>query len=219
MKLYGTPPTRATRVLWLLRELAIECEVVFVSLRRGDHRQPELLALNPAARVPFLVDGELVLTESVAICLYLAEKSPGAGLIPTDAAERAQMFRWMFFVVTEIEAALERMERHTSLYPEGTRSAAEVELARAECRSMLGLLETHMAGRAYLAGERVSVADMVTAYTLDWAYEAGLLSGSPVLAAYRERMYGRPKAPPTVAQALAALQAGLDPCRRPGETV
>lgn len=217
MKLYGTPPTRATRALWLIRELGLDCEIVFLSLRRGEHRRPELLALNPAGRVPFLVDGDLVLTESVAICLYLAEKCPRQSLIPACPVERAQMFRWLFFSVTEIESALERMERHTSLYPEEKRSLSEVELAREECLAMLDILETHMAEREYLSGARVSVADMVCAYTLDWAREGGLLSHKPGLSAYLERMYSRPKAPPTVAQAFAALRAGLDPCQRPEE--
>lgn len=204
MKLYGTPPTRATRVLWVLRELQVECEVVFLSLLRGDHRQPEYLAINPAARVPALQDGDLVLTESVAICLYLCEKY--GGLIPSRAEVRAQMYRWMMFVVTEIEQPLERIERHQFLYPEEQRSPAEVERARAECQSHCAILAQHLRGRTYLAGDQLSVADLITAYTLQWADENQLLE--PELREYKDRLYALPSAPPTTQEAIALLKSG-----------
>ncbi|MGY8819990.1 MAG: glutathione S-transferase family protein [Pseudomonadales bacterium] len=82
IKLYGTPPTRALRVMWLLNELGLDYEMLPVSILQGENRQPDFLALNPAAKVPVLVDGSLVLTESAAIQLYLAEKHPEAGFIP-----------------------------------------------------------------------------------------------------------------------------------------
>ncbi|MBI3924209.1 MAG: glutathione S-transferase family protein [Armatimonadetes bacterium] len=208
MRLYGTPPTRATRVLWVLRELGLDCEVCFVSLRRGDHRKPEFLALNPAARVPVLVDGDVVVTESAAIALYLAEKYPEKGLIPTQLPERAQMYRWLFFLTSEIEGPLERMERHTSLYPEDQRRPEEVALARKECQEMCAVLEKHLHGRRYLVGDRLSIADLVAAYTLDWANEVNLLDDARGLREYRQKMYALPSAPPTIAQAFAALQSG-----------
>ncbi len=76
MKLYGTPPTRAIRALWLINELALECENVMVKLTSGEHLSPQFLSLNPVGKVPVLVDGDLQLFESVAIALYLAEKDP-----------------------------------------------------------------------------------------------------------------------------------------------
>src|SRR5690606_21356404 len=80
LKLYGSPPTRALRVIWLLNELGLEYERCPVDFMRGEARQAAFLALNPAAKVPVLVDGDIVLTESAAIQLYLAEKHPEAGL-------------------------------------------------------------------------------------------------------------------------------------------
>src|SRR5262245_12885074 len=76
MKLYGFPPTRSIRVLWTLRELDVEFELINVDPAKGEHRRPEVLAVNPAGKLPVLVDGDFILTESVAIVLYLAEKYP-----------------------------------------------------------------------------------------------------------------------------------------------
>jgi glutathione S-transferase len=72
---------------------------------------------------------------------------------------------------------------------------------------MLAVLEQHMQGRAYLVGERLSVADLNAAYTLDWAREADMLGDAPTLRSFVERMYARPKAPPTIEAAFAALRA------------
>jgi glutathione S-transferase len=207
LKLYGTPPTRALRVIWLLNELGLEYEMLPVDVLQGETRRPEFLALNPAAKVPVLVDGSLVLTESSAIQLYLADKNPKAGFIPEKVEDRAQMYRWIFFLVTEIEQPLWRIARHTFLYPEEKRLPQDVDLAKEECLEMLGVLERHMQGRKYVVGDRLSVADFNAAYTLDWANEEKLLDGTPSLKDYLKSMYARPTAPPTIAAAFAALQS------------
>jgi glutathione S-transferase len=76
MELYEFGPTRSIRVRWTLQELGVEFEPVTVNMLAGEHRPPEFLAINPAGKLPALVDGDLVLTESIAIVLYLAEKYP-----------------------------------------------------------------------------------------------------------------------------------------------
>jgi glutathione S-transferase len=207
MKLYGTPPTRAVRAVWLLNELDIPCEIVPVDILAGAHLQPEFLAVNPAGKVPALVDGDMVLTESSAIALYLAEKYPEKRLIPDDLAGRAQMLRWIFFLTTEIEQPLWRIALHTAIYPEQDRVAADVPLATRDCKRMLAVFEAHMRDREFVVGDRLSAADFNAAYTLDWAHEAGMLDDAPRLRAYVEAMYARPTAPPTIKQAFAALRA------------
>ena len=84
MKLYEFGPTRSIRVRWTLQELGVDFEPIRVNLLTGEHRRPEFLKINPAGKIPVLIDGDLVLTESVAIVLYLAEKYSDKGLIPTD---------------------------------------------------------------------------------------------------------------------------------------
>ncbi|MCE8022482.1 glutathione S-transferase family protein [Halomonas sp. MCCC 1A11036] len=207
MKLYGTPPTRTLRVIWMLNELGLEYEQVPVDLMQGEHHQPDFLGLNPAAKVPVLVDGDQIITESAAIQLYLAEKYPQAGFIPSAVEERAQMYRWIFFLMTEIEPPLWRIARHTFLYPDEMRIPQDVDLARQECREMLAVLERHMQEREYLVGDRLSVADFNAAYTLDWANEENLLDAAPRLREYLATMYARPTAPPTIAAAFAAMES------------
>lgn len=206
MKLYGTPPTRALRVLWLLNELDVDCEVITVDMGVGEHQSDAFRNLNPAGKLPALVDGDLVLTESSAIQLYLAEKYPERGFIPGALAERAEMYRWIFFLVTEIEAPLWRMALHSRIYPESERDEREVSRAERDGKSMATVLEQHMRGREFVVGDRVTVADFNAAYTLDWANEAGLLCEAPALRAYVKRMYARPRAPMTIAEGFARLQ-------------
>ena len=203
MKLYGTPPTRAIRVQWLLNELGVDCEVI--GLNPMDPG-PELLKLNPAGKLPVLVDGDVVLTESAAIPLNLAEKYPEKGLIPTDLADRAQMYRWIFFLVTEIEQPLWRIGLNTGIYPEENRVPADIENATRDCKKMVAVFEDHMADRDFVAGDRLSVADFIAAFTLDWANEMEMLADAPRLRAYLATLYARPKAPMTIRQGFASLQ-------------
>jgi glutathione S-transferase len=207
MRLYGFGPTRSLRALWGLKELDADFEFVPVNLRAGEHRHPDFLHLNPAGKVPVLVDGDLVLTESAAIVLYLAEKYRDKGLLPSDLHERAQAYRWIMFAMTELEQPLWRIARHTFLYPEAKRSPAEIALAREEFVAMVAVLERHMQGREYIVGNRVTVADCVTAYVIDWANEQHLIDDCPQLRAYLQRMYARPKAPSRIAEAFAQIQA------------
>src|SRR5580692_8624173 len=194
MKLYGFPPTRSIRALWTLRELGVEFEFVQVDLIQGEHRRPEFLALNPAGKLPVLVDGDFVLTESVAIVLYLAEKYADKGLLPATLEARAQVHQWLLFTATELEQPLWRIARHSAIYPEEKRLPDEVALARQDFGNMATVMESHMKRRPFLVGDSVTVADFVAAYTLDWANEVHLLDAAPQLRGYMERMYTRPMA-------------------------
>ena len=207
MKLYGFGPTRSLRALWGLKELGLECEFIPVNLQAGEHRRPEFLALNPAGKVPVLVDGDLVLTESAAIVLYLAEKYPEKKLMPTPLEQRAQVYRWVMFAMTELEQPLWRMAKHTFLYPENKRLPQDIDLARDDFTAMAAVLERHMKGRQYIVGDHVTAADCVTAYLMDWANEHHLLDGLPNLTAYLQRMYARSTAPQRIADALASIRA------------
>ena len=206
MKLYEFAPTRSIRVRWTLQELGVDYESVPVNLLAGEHRRPEFLTINPAGRVPVLVDGDLVLTESVAIVLYLADKCSSKGLIPTDLKERAQVNRWLLFAATELEQPLWRISRHTMLYPEDQRLPGDVILASQEFKAMAAVLEKHMHGRQFVVGDSATVADFVMAYTLDWANEDQLMDDFPQLLAYMKRMYARPNAPQRVAEAFASIR-------------
>src|SRR5262245_15092401 len=116
MKLYEFAPTRSIRVRWTLQELGVDFEAITVDMLAGENRSPAFLKINPAGKLPVLVDGDMVLTESVAIVLYLAEKYRDKGLIPTDLRQRAQMIRWLLFTTTEVVQSLWRIDLHPVLF-------------------------------------------------------------------------------------------------------
>ena len=205
MKLYEFPPTRSIRVRWTLQELEVDFEAVFVNMLAGEHKSLDYLKVNPAGKVPALVDGDLVLTESVAIVLYLGEKYPEKGLVPTDLKLRTQIYRWLLFAATELEQQLSRIARHTSAYPESKRIPGEVPLAREDFQAIAQVLEEHIGGRQFVVGNSITVADIVLAYTLDWANEVQLLERFPQMRSYMERMYSRPQAPMRIAAALRSV--------------
>jgi glutathione S-transferase len=205
MKLYGFGPTRSLRALWGLKELGVPFEFVPVDPRKGEHKAPAFLAINPAGKLPVLVDGDRAIPESAAIILYLAEKYPEKQLLPTSPGERAEMYRWIMFGMTELEQPLWQIAKHTFLYPEAMRVPAIIAVAREEFSQMAKVFDAHMQGRQFVVGDRLGAADCVMAYIIDWANQAGLLEGHRNLQAYLDRLYGRPSAPPRIAQEVARL--------------
>ncbi len=207
MQLYEFAPTRSIRVRWMLQELGVDFESITVNLAAGEHHHPEFLKINPTGKLPVLVDNDLVLTESVAILLYLAEKYSHKELLPVDIKQRSQVYRWLLFTATELEQPLWRIARHTSLYPKHLRLTAEVSLARQDFTDMVAVMEEYMQERQFIVGNTATVADFICAYTLDWANEVQLLDNCPQLLQYMERMYARPNAPLRISAAIASINA------------
>jgi glutathione S-transferase len=209
MKLYEFPPTRSIRVRWTLQELGVPFEAVTVNMMAGEHKAPAFLKVNPAGKLPALIDGDLMLTESVAICLYLAEKYPDKGLMPRELGRRAELYRWLMFAATELEQPLWRIARNLNVYPEDKRVPADIANARDDFASMAAVLEEHLQSRQFLVGNTVTVADFIMAYTLDWANEMQMIDGFANLKNYLTKMYARPHAPLRIAAALASV--GINP--------
>lgn len=199
---YLSPYVRKVLVCLEVKGMAYEVDHIVPFF--GDDRFSKL---SPLRRIPVLVDGDLVLPESAAIVLYLAEKYPEKKLMPAKLEQRAQVYRWVLFAVTELEQPLWRMAKHTFLYPEHKRLPLDIDLAREDFTAMAAVLERHMQGRRYIVGDHVTVADCVTAYLMDWANEHHLLDGLPNLKAYLQRMYQRTTAPQRIAEALATIRA------------
>jgi glutathione S-transferase len=127
-------------------------------------------------------------------------------LLPADPHGRAESMRWLLFTTTELEQPLWRMAKHNVIYPPEKRLPADIVLARDEFIAMAEVLERHMAGRDFVVGDSVTVADFVLGYTLDWATMAGVLDSFPGLETYRARLYARPHAPMRIKEAFASLQ-------------
>ena len=152
LTLHGVPPTRAIRPIWLLNELDLDCRIE--SLFPFDRESLRAVKeVNPVGKIPCLVDGDLPVSESVAIMLHLAEAHGGGRFVPREAAGRATMNQWNFFLVTEIEQPLWRAGRHQVIYPEMERNRSEIALACRDCRRFPGTVRG-ASGRARLPGGR-----------------------------------------------------------------
>ena len=196
LTLYEFPGTRSARCRWTLQELGVPFRSVLVDLRTGEHKSAGYLELNPFGRVPVLVDGPLVVFESVAICLYLAGKHKDCGLLPLEGtADRALHDQWLMFCTNELEQPLWRIRRHTRLYPEDKRIAADVPLAREEFRQAASVLDRALRGRLSVVEGSFYVADIVLGYTLDWASSYDLLEGFETLNDYLAHVRERPAFP------------------------
>ena len=139
--------------------------------------------------------------------------------MPTRLEQRAQVYRWVMFAMTELEQPLWRMAKHTFLYPENKRLPQDIDLARDDFTAMAAVLDRHMKGRQYIVGDHMTAADCVTAYLMDWANEHHLLDGFPNLKAYLQRMYERSTAPQRIAEALATIRRDLEPQTRDGRAI
>lgn len=145
----------------LLEEIGAPYRLELVDRERGAHKSPEYLKLNPAGLIPVLVEGELALPETAAICLHLADKHPEAGLAPAlGSAERAQLYRWLAYLTNTLQA-----EILVHAYPErlaDDEAGAQAVKRHAEQRvaGMLDLVEAHLAQRGpWMLGERYSAVD------------------------------------------------------------
>jgi glutathione S-transferase len=195
MTLYFAPKTRASRARWMLEELGLPYTLVTLDLAAGEHRRPEYLAVHPLGQVPALEDGGVRLMESAAICQYLADKAPEAGLAPpVGSPERGEYYQWMMFAMTGVEPHLVALSGQAAL-PEGQRDAAVQEKARARFEEAARVLEARLSGgREVLVGGRFTAVDVVVASIAVWAGSMGLLADFPALQAYGKAHVARPAA-------------------------
>ena len=170
MRLYYHPfSSNARRAVITAIELAAPVELVLVDLVKREQRQSAFLARNPAGRVPVLEDGDLVLPESHAIMLYLAERSAGQALYPSDLRARAQVNRWMFWCAAHFQPAISVLnwenfvKRIAGL---GAPDASEIMRGERLVQETAGLLDSHLASREWVAGPAMTLADISLATPL-----------------------------------------------------
>ena len=185
MRLYHVPASRSTRVLWLLEEIGQPYEL---TVMKGEERQTdEHRRRQPLGRVPVLEDDEGFLFESAALCLHLADLYPDAQLNwPLGTHERALVYQWTVFAMTELEPAIIEARRHREDDP--ARAQAGVERFQAAAAAV----EQALDGHEYLVGDRFSVADLVCGAVLIIAKDTGLIDELPSIEAYIERLEARP---------------------------
>ena len=193
MKLYYARQTRASRARWMLEEIGEPYELVRLDLSKGEHKKPEYLKIHPHGAVPALVDGEVAMFESAAICAYLADKFPAKGFAPPPAsAPRAHYYQWLVYSMATMEPPVLKVFLHTRMLPEAKRSAEAVEEGKAQWRDVARVLEHALDGKQFLLGDPFTAADVMVASIAGWSGSMGLLEGFPVLQGYSKRLASRP---------------------------
>ena len=192
MKLYGYRNGRTLRALWALEEVGARYEYVEVDVMRGHGQEPWFLQINPGGKVPVLDDGGTIITESAAICMHVAEKSPGSRLLPpAGTQDRTDCYKWISFILTELDAPLWTIAKHRFGLPRERRVPAVIETASWEFRTSVAILASALEDHPYLAAGSFTVADILAGHTLLWAKSARLPLDSNPLETYLEKLLTR----------------------------
>ena len=186
MKLYWSPQTRSTRALWMLEETGVEYERVLVDIQSPDRMDPaEFREASPMGKVPALVDGNVKMAESAAICLYLADRySPGELAPRIDDPARGKFLYWLLYTPAVIEPSMS--EKFNGVAPNRHRSGwGDFDL-------MIETLEKGIADRQWILGDGFSAADVMLGSSVVFMRMFGMLPDSEVLSGYAERCLARP---------------------------
>ena len=193
LKIYGPIISRTLRCLWTAEELGCDYERINIDLMKGEHARPPFSEINPLKKVPALVHDDLVLTESAAICTYLADLFPKKELIPEPRTpDRGRYDMWASFIISELEQPLWTVSKHTFALPEKLRVPDILPTAHKEFLRPAAVLAGALAHGPFLVGGRFTVADILAVHTLNWALKAGFELGHDVLEDYRKEHSNRP---------------------------
>lgn len=182
---YTNPQSRGRIVRWMLEEIGAPYETVLLdygtTMKGADY-----LRVNPMGKVPAITHGESVVTETSAICAYLADAFPAAGLAPAPK-DRADYYRWMFFAAGPVEAAFSNKAMGWEAPPErqGTLGYGTFDKA-------ITALEVAVAGKAFIAGGAFSAVDVYVGSMIDFMLNFKLLEPRKVFDAYLEPLRARP---------------------------
>ena len=179
------PLSRAANVVWTLEEVGVPYELRYVDLMAGAHKAPQVLALNPMGKLPILVDGEIVVTESAAIALYLGDRYAYQRLAPAvDDPRRGTYLRWSLFAPSVIEPG--------SMAKAAGWAFRESAAGWGSYEAMLASMESAIGGRDFVLGDTFSMADVVFGGTLRYMLAFKMVEPRPAFTAYAERLTARP---------------------------
>jgi glutathione S-transferase len=184
---YHNPMSRGRIVHWMLEEVGAPYETKVVDLEKREHKSPAYLAVNPMGKIPAIVHGDTVVSETAAICAYLADAFPSAGLAPPPGDRaRGTYYRWLFFAAGCLEPAL--VDRALARPP----VESEGMLGYGNYESALGALEKALAPGPWILGERFSAADVYVGAQVGWGLRLKSLEPRPAFQQYIERCAQRP---------------------------
>lgn len=186
LTLYHNPKSRSASARVLLEALGVPHGVVPVDLAKGDNRTPEFLALNPLGKLPTLVHGDAVITEQVAITIYLADRFPDAGLAPAfDDPQRGAYLRWLAFYGACFEPALvDHAFKREPLEPSSSPFR--------DYDTVIETLEAQLSRGDYLLGDTLTAADLLWGTALTWTTNFGIVPRLPAITAYMQRVDAHP---------------------------
>jgi glutathione S-transferase len=194
---YTNPMSRGQTARWALHEAGADYQQYILDYPT-DMKAPGYLAINPMGKVPAIVHDGKVVTECAAICAYLAEAFPDAGLRPTPQ-ERADYYRWIFFAAGPVESAI------TNNYMKWEPTEEQQRMAGyGSYDKMVEVLESGLSGKDFVCGTRFTAADIYVGAQVDWGVQFGTLPTNPTFVAYAERLRERP-----AYQAAKAIDAAL----------
>jgi glutathione S-transferase len=186
---YTNPMSRGRVVRWMLEEVGQPYRTELLDYGTTV-KAPAYLAINPMGKVPALRHGEVVVTEGAAICCYLADAFPAAGLAPAPGDRlRGPYYRWLFFAAGPLEAAATNKALGLEVPPERKAMAGYGSLA-----DVLATLEAALIDRDYLVGDRFTAADLYVGSHLGWGMAFGTLDRRPAFERYHARLAARPAA-------------------------
>lgn len=183
LTLYTNPMSRGRIARWMLEEIGQPYEVNLLSYG-PDMNTPDYLALNPMGKVPTLVHDGRVITECAAICAYLADAFPQAGLLPED---RSSYYRWLFFAAGPMEQAILNKSFGFDV-PEGREASA----GYGTFDLTISTLEKAVSAAPYVAGDKFSAADVYVGSQVGWGLRFGTIPASAPLQSYWDRLADRP---------------------------
>lgn len=199
LTLYHIAPSRSSIVRWMLEEIGEPYALHVLSMDKGENRAPDYLAVNPMGKVPALDHDGVVITEVSAICCYLADAFPRAGLAPAIGdPRRGPYLKWLFFGPSCIEPAIiDRAFGRAKEPPRGT-------LGYGEFDTVMDVVAAAVTPGPYLLGDAFTAADVVIGSQLRWGMMFGLVPQRPEFMPYVERLNARP-----ALQRATALDAAL----------
>jgi glutathione S-transferase len=187
LTLYHAVPSRSSIARWMLEEVGEPYEVELISLRDGDNRKPGYLAVNPMGKVPALRHRGVVITEAAAICTYLADAFPAAGLgVANGDPRRGVYLKWLFFNPSCVEPAI--TDRAFPRKEEPRRGT----LGYGDYDTVMEVLAGAVAKGPYLMGEQFTAADVVVGSGIRWGVQFKLMPERPEFVAYARRLGERP---------------------------
>ena len=185
MKLYFNPKSRATIAKWMLDECNAEYETVIIDLEKKEHKQPPFLAVNPAGKLPALVDGHDRLFENAAIGLYLGDKFPEANVAPQiGSPNRGRYLSLMVYSTSQVEPAM-----GDALLKEKTSPSR----GWTDFDTVKDVVERELGNGPWLFGDQFTLADIMVGSMFMWARMWGNASGRPKIEEYCDRLSQRPK--------------------------